>query len=333
MNLEQYVKELLYKYECVVIPELGAFLTQSVKIHIDRKQGIFYPNKKRVSYNALLTQNDGLLANYITKRNSISYEDALKQIQGKVKKWKDNLKNNTAIILPGIGELRINSEEKIHFSPSEEINFDTNSIGLVSYKRKPILKLSQTEPKTEISNTPVFKKTNVMEDSKKSTFAFTPKKGKRRSNYFKYAAVGLLAIVLISGSFHFLSQYISEERLKSTEQAQEQIKSNVQQASFDLGELTTLELNVVTKNTTKATNIVKGDYFSVIAGSYREKSNANKMLRTLREEGFDDAAFAKKSPEGLFRIAYGRFKSKKEALNLYYFLQYTLERQAWFLEE
>lgn len=345
MNLVQSVKDLLYKHECVVIPELGAFLTQPIKIRIDDSQDIFYPPEKTISYNGLLTQNDGLLVNYIAQRYSISYESALKQILEKVEEWKKELNNNIKVILPEIGNLCLNSEQKIQFQPSRETNFDINSIGLTPFKKKrlskiandkleikpskeSILRETKTKSKITTSKKITFKETKIMEDSKKGSFAFTPKK--RKPKYFKYTIIGLLFVALISVSLYFGNEYIETKRLESTEQAQKKIKSNVQQASFDLGELASLELNIAVKN---KEDVSKINYFTVIAGSFREKSKADKMLAVLREEGFDDSDFAKQSPEGLFRVAYGRFKTKKEALNLYYFLRFSLQKEAWYLVE
>ena len=39
------------------------------------------------------------------------------------------------------------------------------------------------------------------------------------------------------------------------------------------------------------------------------------------------------NPDGLYRVAYGRYSTKKEAINMLYFLKYTLEEEAWYLEE
>ena len=69
MNLVQYIKELLYQYECVIIPQLGAFLTQPIAIRIDREQGIFFPPGKELSFNGLLTHNDGLLPTILQNAN------------------------------------------------------------------------------------------------------------------------------------------------------------------------------------------------------------------------------------------------------------------------
>lgn len=332
MNLVQYIKELLYQYECVIIPQLGAFLTQPVAIRIDRDQDLFFPPGKVLSFNGLLTHNDGLLANYIAQRTSIPYEKALEEIQTEVELWKQNLDKTNQVHLNGIGELILNSEQKIGFNPSNKINFDSNSIGMLSFTKKPIAQKKIIKPlKLETTTS----KTIPMEDSRKENLAFTPEE-KKQPNYAKYAAVGILAVGLIAASYFFGDQYLTNERLKSTELAQKEIRTNVQKASFDLGELAALELNVTSNEVPvedDTVEIAAGDYFSVIAGSYREESNAMKKLEQLKSEGFDNAALAKMSPDGLYRVAYGRFENKKEAINLYYFLLKSLEEEAWYLEE
>jgi len=55
-------------------------------------------------------------------------------------------------------------------------------------------------------------------------------------------------------------------------------------------------------------------------------------VRQLIDEGYP-AALAAVNPNGLYRVAYGRYDSKKEAINMLYFLKYTLEEDAWYLEE
>ena len=59
---------------------------------------------------------------------------------------------------------------------------------------------------------------------------------------------------------------------------------------------------------------------------------AKKLLNKLKSEGFD-ASFAKNSPSGLFRVAYGRLKTKREAYQLLNFVKFTLELDAWYLVE
>jgi cell division protein FtsN len=73
-------------------------------------------------------------------------------------------------------------------------------------------------------------------------------------------------------------------------------------------------------------------YFSIIAGSFRSIKNAENKVALLKAEGYP-AAPAEVNPEGLYRVAYGRYNSKKEAINMLYFIKYTLEEEAWYLEE
>ena len=49
MQLETYISDLLYRYECVTIPEFGAFLTQPISATIDEASNAFYPPKKVLS--------------------------------------------------------------------------------------------------------------------------------------------------------------------------------------------------------------------------------------------------------------------------------------------
>ena len=46
-----------------------------------------------------------------------------------------------------------------------------------------------------------------------------------------------------------------------------------------------------------------------------------------------DAAFTEVNPEGLHRVAFGRFDSKREALNLHNYIRFALKEEAWYLEE
>ena len=74
MLTQQYIKELLYQHECVTVPNFGAFLTRSMNILIDTDSGLFLPPRKEVSFNSLLSNNDGVLAHYIAQKEKVSFE-------------------------------------------------------------------------------------------------------------------------------------------------------------------------------------------------------------------------------------------------------------------
>ena len=322
MEIKSYINDLLYQYECVTIPEFGSFLTRKIpaKISFD---GTFTPPKKEVSFNSLLKTNDGILAKHIAQKTNSNYESILKLINKKTIKWIEKLEVES-LNFPGIGEMKLNNHGKIEFLPSNEINFYKNSFGLYSFKKNPLVNISYNK-----------KYDQIMENSNNDDLLFTPesKNKKRKMQYIKYSAIGLLIIILIGSIYFFSDNYLSNQKLKEIEIAQKKIKSNVQKATFDIGKLSKVELNVNSNNSNKVSNLSSNEkYFSVIAGSFRSINNAENKLNSLIKEGYK-AEMAKKSSEGFHRVAYGRFISKKKAINLLIFVKYTLQEEAWFLEE
>ena len=75
MNLDKYIEDLLYRNECVVIPNFGAFIT-SLNSAQANNNGMILPPSKSISFNNKLQKNDGVLANYIAELNDISSHKA-----------------------------------------------------------------------------------------------------------------------------------------------------------------------------------------------------------------------------------------------------------------
>ena len=318
----QYIKELLYKHECVTVPNFGAFLTRSMNILIDTDSGLFVPPRKEVSFNSLLSNNDGVLAHYIAQKEKVSFEQALRRIEKEVISWKQRL-NTQQLSFPGIGEIRLDTQKKITFYPDGKINFDLSAFGLSSFYRKPI----------KNSNNKLFNPPQKMEKENKENLMFTPgEKEEKRKPFLKYAAIGMIGIALAGSLYYFGNQYVANEKIKSMELAQKKIKSNVQKATFDLGSVSKMNLSFNSEPEVIKNAPLDKTYFSVVAGSFRSIENAERLLKKLILDGFQ-AAFTEVNPEGLYRVAYGRFVSKREALNLHNYIRYALKEDAWFLVE
>lgn len=320
MQITGLIKELLYQYECVTIPQFGAFLTRGFEAKVD-PSGFFFPPRKEVYFNQLLIANDGVLAYHIARKENFSYEYSLRLVEKEVSSWKKRLQTQT-ISFPGVGEIRLNKEKKIEFIPLGQINFDLKSFGLHFFERKNI---------SETYNT--TKQIYVMEDNNKEDLMFTPENEdkQKKSPILRYVAIGVIGIALLGGSYYYSDKYITEQRIVEQEKAQKKIVKNVQEATFDLGSLPSISVSAQA-NTIEEEVIIDKEVFSIIAGSFRSLSNAEKKVESLKSEGYP-AELAQLNPEGLYRVAYGRYTSKKEAINMLYFLKYTLEEEAWYLEE
>ena len=79
-------------------------------------------------------------------------------------------------------------------------------------------------------------------------------------------------------------------------------------------------------------NELKCAHYSIIAGSFIKKVNAERKIESLKKEGYN-ASLAQVNPEGFFRVAYERFKSKTKAIKFFYDLKYTQNKDVWFLVE
>jgi hypothetical protein len=319
MQLSRSIEKLLYQHECVTIPQFGAFLTRSFGAKIDYK-GLFYPPRKEVNFNQLLLANDGLLAHFIAQKENISYESALRNIEKEVRNWRKRLLTQN-LLFPGLGKVQLNQDKKIQFIPLDKVNFELKSFGLYTYERRPILKtLNKSNPD------------DIMDNTTNDNLMFTPeqKENEKKSTIFRYAAIGLVGIVLVGASYFFGDRYVTEQRVVEQEKAQKQIEMNVEEATFNIGSLNSINMSVSASSVKEV--VLDQIYFSIIAGSFRSIKNAENKVAVLEAEGYP-AALAKVNPEGLYRVAYGRYNSKKEAINMLYFLKYTLEEEAWYLEE
>ena len=115
MKIEQYISQLLYRYQCVTVPGFGAFLTEFQSAQLDENSHSFYPPKKMVSFNPFIKNNDGLLANHLAQTEKISYEIAVNIIQKEVSDWKTKIQEFGNFSVKNVGDFSLNSEKNIVF--------------------------------------------------------------------------------------------------------------------------------------------------------------------------------------------------------------------------
>ena len=317
MEITSCLKELLTEYECVIIPDFGALLTRYTPSSVDTNSSLFSPPKKEVSFNSLLFKNDGILTNFYAKKYNLNYENALKNLNLQVDFIKERIKS-VPVIIDGVGEFSSDKEGKIIFSPYNNFNFELNSFGLEPFKIDTLNLVNSTNNSNFIN----------METNKNEPLSFEPGKVSYKFSPLKYVAIFLVVLTIGILSFYFINNYINEKRMASTEASQKKIKNNVQKATFDLGSLNAIPIDI----NLKEKNLINSNpFYSVIAGSFRNEQNAKKLLNVLINQGYN-AEIINSTANDLYRVAYGRFSSKNKALNLFYFIRYTLEEDAWYLE-
>ncbi|MEW4922428.1 SPOR domain-containing protein [Algibacter sp. 2305UL17-15] len=306
MQLETYISDLLYRYECVIVPDFGAFLSERQSATINIENNTFYPPKKIISFNEQIQKNDGLLARYIADVEKLPFEVANKKIKKRVKTLKSYLTQGETITFNNIGEIIFNTEGKIVFEPSYNLNYLTDAFGLSQFES------------TEVTREVYKEKVEAVE--KVVPITFTPEKRKNRG-YLKYAAVALIALMLggVGASKYYVDTIETHNQL-AQEQATQQLETRIQEATFSLNPLPAITLNV-TKQT--------GNYH-IVAGAFRVEENCDKKVSQLKQDGFSARKIGA-NKYGLHQVVYASYEGRLDALKALRNIKKTHNKDAWLL--
>jgi len=302
LNLANYISDLLYRYECVIVPKFGGFVTNNKSAKIDASNHTILPPYKQITFNAHLTNNDGLLANYIASVDNISYDCAVNYIQFEIDAWKEKLKSQE-LSLYGLGAFNL-SGDNLHFEPQQSINYLTSSFGLSNVVR------------SEIERESAIKIANEGEAPK-----IIPIVEKKAPNYLKYAAIFVIGLSAIGFAGKYYQGHLNEKQLVEAQKSQDLIEEKIENATFIISKpLPTLNLKVESSKKS----------FHVIAGAFRFPENANRKLNQLLQEGYE-AKILGVNKWNLTVVSYGSFSSRDDALENLSQIKKNVAKDSWLL--
>ena len=149
MTVAKYINDLLYRYDCVIVPNFGGFISNRIGAKLNPFTHQFYPPSKQIAFNVHLKQNDGLLVNYIASVENISFEKAIAKISESVSSWKETLKKE-ALVFENIGAITLDENQQFIFEPQKDHNFLTNSFGLTMVSSPAIQHSGMVNTKTSV---------------------------------------------------------------------------------------------------------------------------------------------------------------------------------------
>jgi cell division septation protein DedD len=132
VKTNQYICELLFTNDCVIIPGLGGFVSNTRSTFLNPSQHTFTPPSKKVAFNSSLRTNDGLLAHYISQEENITYHEANEIISAYVDDVFRKLALGEQISIDEVGSLSMDLEKHIQFEPEINSNFLLSSFGMTS---------------------------------------------------------------------------------------------------------------------------------------------------------------------------------------------------------
>ena len=298
MILGNYINDLLYRYDCVIVPDFGGFITNKIGAKVNKFTHTFTPPTKQVTFNNLLKHNDGLLANYIASSENISFEKASSAISLSVIRWKNELQSKP-VEIENLGSLSLTDDKKLIFEPSTHVNYLTESFGLKTIESSAITRYKeQIKPLISVRE---------KEDHKKIPA------------FIKYAAtVAILLTLGITG----LKQYQNNQQSEVFASQEKEIQNKIQSATFVISNpLPTISLNVIKE---------EAKTFHLIAGAFQFKENAKNKVKQLKAKGFDSKIIGT-NKWGLTQVSFNSYSTRNEATNDLYKIRKTISKDAWLL--
>ena len=331
MNLSSYIEKLLLDNDCVIIPEIGGFIAQTISATYDRKQQLFIPPMRTVGFNAKLTLNDGLLIYAVMREEDISYDKAVKVVKEMSKEVLASLHENGSIHFANVGTLRLNIQNGFEFTPEFKIATPAQT-GFTSFQMTPLAEM--------VSNTT----TTVRVDSQKDQYEIHVNRTFIHSLTAIAAAIILLFIMstpvkntyVESGNYAQLMPVDLFQRIEGhsmnvtpvlktsvrniihkSDACQQTIKET---AEDSLKRIKTKEIKVEQAQKVKATpvspketssKVISGPYHLIVAGGVTE-SKADKLVEDLKTKGHAQAVKLMSSADK-YRVSIQSYRDRETA--------------------
>jgi len=356
VKINDQISELLFHYDCVIIPEFGGFVTNYKPASLDERLHLFSPPSKEISFNKNLVRNDGLLANFLADSGKITFEEANGIIRKTVEDYFAKLNNGQRITFNKVGIIYRDNAKNLQFEPLAEVNFLKDSFGLEQLFAMP---LASPQPKLIPQHEPVIIHLEPETQQEQNVVAAESNRGK-----WAWAAVIMLPVLAYSGwllthadlsrpanltiadfnPFGKTPAAIYEARKAAYTFEAESEESNLLPDSAETavvrvsftdeseGVWVRMREDVVIPaalTTYVVTPELLALRFHIVGGCFAELANAHKLVDELRAKGYP--AYILDERKGLHRVTYGNFEKKSDALEALNKIKQNEIAGAWLL--
>ena len=304
MDITFYLVELLRLHDCVIVPDLGGFVTNYRPAEMDLATNSFNPPVKEIIFTGKLSKNDGLLVNYISETEGVGYFEARQIISEFVDEIWSKLENGEKIEFHNVGSLQFDRNEKLIFEPEVHENFLLDAYGMEGFQfpaieHKEIIAANKRIFSDKEAVRPVFSSRKV-----------------------KALIVGipiLLALIFIP-----VSKYTWNNNPNNQVSSTTSIPTNIMGAPSTTATIDSVVLNksiridsaalqkpAVIPSQPKTVAIKSNGRYRVIGGYFKSRQNAENFLERLKANGFKSEM--KVLPNESFLVIVQSYADKNEA--------------------
>lgn len=292
--LNAYIRDLLFLHDCVILPDLGGFVT-NYKSAKKTDNDYFAPPRKVIAFNPQLQHNDGLLANTIVAIEKIDYDQAMQRISAYIEMIKKELRAKGEYTIPTVGTIKNGEEQRILFSPDTTTNFWGAPIGMATFHMMPLSNqqpvAAQRESKKPLLIMPILRRVLV---AGVSGFA-------------------LLSLILNPGKFENLTLsslaptgFQEQGTFNTAEHATAPAIEKMSETKQEIVQETATEKALIEQNTV---SIVKK--YHVMVGCFAMRENAERKGASLAKENITANVF--RYDEKLTGVSVGSFETFEKA--------------------
>ena len=273
-QLVSHIEFLLHDHNCVIIPDFGGFVVNTIP---PQRDGIaaFHAPVCELVFNRDLTHNDGLLAQSYMKNESMTFEAAMQKVEQDVQMLKRRLREQHRVDMGKLGSFDMHDDKRFVYTPGAFVR--PSLFGLTQATLKPLIQMQPVVP--------VPKSENRRKWTRKAAMTAT-----------SVAAVVLLMFILPVSDTTMVRQ--SARMLSQTGWLQSKASQPVNRIAMTdewvVNETEKAEEYSTTSNAMDVPAVeavaqtVPGDLprYYIIMGVYRGVESAQKTTQLLLDEGF-----------------------------------------------
>lgn len=327
MEIDGYIRELLFREDCVIIPGFGGFVSNYRPARIQRESHTFTPPMKEIGFNPDLNHADFMLADEVAEQEGISREEARSEVDQYVARLKQKLANGDRVFVEGVGSFALDLENEIRFSADLGVNFLMDAFGLMPFHLKEI-----PSGESVFSRSPLFRQDE--KPVQKAHLPGTPEikmpKGKQLRRIA--IAVPFLAVLTLLPLNSRVSQILTQHPVTLSplpslyqldypkpggETMPREIIYPIRQDTSEQTATTPTQPVEPEKKTTDFRGPVTGNRepgigkYPIIAGSFKTYANADKLVLQLKASGYPAQTIP--AANGYIRVSVNAFDTWERA--------------------
>lgn len=336
MELAFAFQELLSRLEFVSLPGIGSFVKKYNPAWLSADGKTFNPPREYYVFDTSRTFNDDAIESYICETPGVTHEEASAAVSQFVQQVKDCLGRGDEFLFEGIGVLKQNVDGTIALTPAEEVMSQTYGLCTVDVL-----------PNAEVSArpTPTVRVQKVdVKPPVKSTISSNSKSTTENKSKWPIAVLGLVLVAVIG--IVAVIYYVPGVRFWEKKSLSKNIKGAIDQPLAPAGKAVAVADSVGTVNDTSknvsntATSVdsvaskpddklvvtatsrksalyyqeatpAENKTFYIIAGSFSQEENAQKLIRELSVKGYRPILLQN---DNMYRVAIYKFTSRDRAV-------------------